>query len=92
MRATEKKDIRYLFIWQFSKVPSPGTRSNNVTVIDGVTNTAWTVAAGSLPNFAAVNPVTGKVYVSNNADVTVLTNPTASANDPAYDFDHPVAQ
>jgi hypothetical protein len=45
-----------------------------VTVIDGATNTASTVAVGANPQAIALNPVTGNVYVGNNGsgDVTVI--------------------
>src|SRR5712664_1724176 len=48
--------------------------SNNVTVIDGATNTTTTVAAGTTPAGVAVNPVTNKIYVANafNNNVTVI--------------------
>ena len=39
--------------------------SNDVTVIDGATNATSTVAAGSRPYAAAVNPVTNRIYVVN---------------------------
>ena len=41
--------------------------SNNVTVIDGVTNSTATVAAGTNPTAVAINPVTNKIYVANEA-------------------------
>ena len=49
--------------------------SNNVTVIDGATNTTTTVVAGTDPLAVAVNPVTNKIYVANDVsnDVTVIT-------------------
>lgn len=57
--------------------------SDNVTVIDGATNTTTTVAAGTGPVAAAVNPVTNKIYVANqdSDNVTVIdaaTNATAT--------------
>jgi YVTN family beta-propeller protein len=46
--------------------------SNNVSVIDGATNTFITnVPVGTDPVAAAVNPVTGQVYVLNNRSNTV---------------------
>jgi len=71
--------------------------SNNVTVIDGATNTTTKVSAGSQPSALAVNPLTNKIYVANygSANVTVIdgatnttttvaagTNPDAIALDP----------
>jgi YVTN family beta-propeller protein len=51
--------------------------SNNVTVIDGATNTTTTVAAGTNPAFVAVNPVTNKAYVANgDGTVTVIDGMT----------------
>ncbi len=56
--------------------------SNNVTVIDGVTNGTTTVTAGNIPFAVAVNPVTNKIYVANEGGpVTVIdgaTNATTS--------------
>jgi YVTN family beta-propeller protein len=48
--------------------------SNDVTVIDGATNTATTVSAGTQPAAVAVNPVTNRVYVANaiSSDATVI--------------------
>src|SRR5258707_13125242 len=39
--------------------------SNNVTVIDGATNTTTTVAAGTTPSGVAVDPGTNKIYREN---------------------------
>jgi YVTN family beta-propeller protein len=58
--------------------------SDNVTVIDGATNTATTVnASGNEPMALAVNPLTNKIYVVNAASSTVTvidgaTNATTS--------------
>ncbi len=57
--------------------------SNDVTVIDGATNTATTVAAMNSPIDVAVNPSTDKIYVANYGSnaVTVIdgaTNSTAA--------------
>ncbi len=56
--------------------------SNNVTVIDGATNTTTTVTAGNIPFAVGVNPVTNKIYIANQASpVTVIdgnTNRTTS--------------
>src|SRR5204863_10171805 len=48
--------------------------SNDVTVIDGATNTTTSVAAGTNPYAVAVNPATNKIYVANkdNSNVTVI--------------------
>jgi len=47
-------------------------------VIDGVTNSATTVPAGTFPSGIAVNPLTNKIYVTNRLDntVTVLDGQT----------------
>jgi YVTN family beta-propeller protein len=57
-----------------NKVYVANQDSNNVTVIDGATNTTTTVAAGSNPSAIAVNSVTNKVYVANqdSNNVTVI--------------------
>ncbi|MFN8595296.1 MAG: YncE family protein, partial [Anaerolineae bacterium] len=59
--------------------------SNNVTIIDGATNGATTVAVGTNPQAVAVNPLTNKIYVANyeSANVTVIdgvTNATTTVN------------
>jgi YVTN family beta-propeller protein len=60
------------------------TASNNVTVIDGATNSTTTVSAGTSPYALAINPVTNKIYVADlegNINVTVIdgaTNTTAT--------------
>src|SRR5260370_36032176 len=73
------------------------TNSNNVTVIDGATNATKTVTDVSAikPVAVAVNPVTNKIYVTNELsignNVTVIdgaTNtptmpPVAAGGDPA---------
>ena len=61
-----------------NKVYVANTGSNNVTVIDGASNTPTTVAAGKSPNAVAVNAVTNKIYVTNNGDssVTVIDGAT----------------
>ncbi len=71
--------------------------SNNVTVIDGATNSTTTVSAGTNPSAVAVDTVSNKIYVANNgsANVTVIdgatnattvvsagTNPSAVAVNP----------
>ena len=58
-----------------NKVYVANSSTNNVTVIDGATNTVvTTVPAGTTPNAIGVNPVTNKIYVVNNAsnNVTVI--------------------
>jgi YVTN family beta-propeller protein len=68
-----------------NKVYVANNQSGNVTVIDGATNSATTVAAGSGPCAVAVNTVTNKVYVANygsaygSANVTVIDGATNSA-------------
>ena len=57
--------------------------SATVTVIDGASNIASTIAVGVFPIAAAVNPVTNKIYVINDGgnSVTVIdgaTNTTAT--------------
>src|SRR5260370_8575609 len=56
--------------------------SNNATIIDGLTNSTTTVAAGSNPFALVVNPVTNKIYVANNSccngTVTVIVGATNS--------------
>lgn len=49
--------------------------SDNVTVIDGITNKTSRLAAGTEPFAIAVDPVTNKIYVVNggSADVTVMS-------------------
>src|SRR6266568_4061391 len=52
-----------------NKIYVANSGSNNVTVIDGVTNTTTTVPMVGLlegfPEAVAVNPVTNKIYVAN---------------------------
>src|SRR5258707_424425 len=54
--------------------------SNNVTVIDGATNTPgpMPVPVGATPVAVAVNPLTNQIYVTNNTsnDVTVIDGAT----------------
>jgi len=46
--------------------------SNDVTVIDGVTNMATTtVGVGNVPSAVTVNPMTNKIYVANKGDNNV---------------------
>jgi YVTN family beta-propeller protein len=61
-----------------NKIYVPNLYSNNVTVIDGATNTTTTVAVGGGPAVVAVNPVTNKIYVVNefSSNVTVIDGAT----------------
>ena len=62
------------------------TGSNNVTVIDGATNstsTGW----GNTPTGIAVNSVTNKIYVTNNGSSNVATVIDA-ANEPTSTVSH----
>ena len=61
----------------------PITGSNNVTVIDGSTNSTTTVAAGTQPQAVAVNPVTNRIYAANwgSANVTAITEQPTTEND-----------
>jgi len=80
-----------------NKIYVANANSNNVTVIDGATNTTATVNAGTFPIAVAVNPVTNTIYVANfnsnnvtvidgatntTATVTAGTNPNAVAANP----------
>jgi YVTN family beta-propeller protein len=57
-----------------------GAISANMTVIDGLTNTASTLAAGSYPTPVVVNAVTNTVYAVNSttSTVTVINGATDS--------------
>jgi hypothetical protein len=51
------------------------SRSDCMTVIDGVTNATLTVVTGASPEYVTVNPVTNKIYAvtpSTNGTVTVF--------------------
>jgi YVTN family beta-propeller protein len=55
------------------------TTNGTVSVIDGATNSVIaTITAGTQPRFAAVNPVSNKIYVANRKtdDVTVIDGAT----------------
>jgi YVTN family beta-propeller protein len=55
-----------------NKIYVANTNSNNVTVIDGSTDTIkTTVTVGTSPVALAVNPLTNKIYVANQNDGTV---------------------
>jgi len=57
-----------------NKIFAVNRDSNNVTVIDGVTNgIAAVVAVGQSPSAVAVNPVTNKIYVTNRSGNTAVT-------------------
>ena len=69
-----------------NKVYVANQGSDNVMVIDGVTNATTTVATGSIPIAIAANPVTNKIYVANvgSNNVTVIDGATnESATVPA---------
>ncbi len=48
-----------------NKIYVANIASNNVTMIDGATNSTITVSGGTNPGSLAVNPVTNKIYVTN---------------------------
>ena len=56
------------------------TGSNNVTVIDGATNSTSTVSVGNTPTGMAVNSVTNKIYVTNNGSSNVTVIDAANSN------------
>jgi YVTN family beta-propeller protein len=57
-----------------NKIYATNYNSDNVTVIDGITNSTKNVLVGDRPNGIAVNSVTNKIYVANEVsnDVTVI--------------------
>ena len=61
-----------------NKIYVVNQNSNNLTIIDGATNQATTVATGLLPTALAVNPATNKIYVTNgnSNSVTVVDGQT----------------
>src|SRR5262249_51698860 len=63
-----------------NKIYVANMHSNNVTVIDGASNTATTVNVGQAPTALAVNSVTNKIYVANGQGnsntVTVIDGAT----------------
>jgi YVTN family beta-propeller protein len=66
-----------------NKIYVTNAGSNNVTIIDGVSNTTTTVNVGASPNAVTVDQATNKIYVANHDDssVTVIdgaTNATTS--------------
>ncbi len=63
-----------------NKIYVANQASNNVTVIDGATNTTTTIAAGTGPSAIAVNPVTNRIYVTNqnSNNVTVIDGGTGA--------------
>jgi YVTN family beta-propeller protein len=52
--------------------------SNNVTVIDGASNSTATISVGTSPVAVAVNPVANRVYVANQGSNTVTVIDGAS--------------
>ena len=54
-----------------NKIYQTNSSDNTVSVIDGATNVATTVAVGAMPAAIAANPVTDQVYVLNAGDHTV---------------------
>jgi YVTN family beta-propeller protein len=67
-----------------NKIYVANSSSDNVTVIDGATNSTITVTAGNRPAAVAVNSVTNKIYVANRGQflkggVTVIDGATNSA-------------
>jgi YVTN family beta-propeller protein len=86
--------------------PGSAGGSGNVTVIDGATNSTFTVTDPNAvgPNAVAVNTVTNKVYVTNNGscpppatnqgNVTIIdgeTNSTTTVTDPRACYPQAVA-
>lgn len=63
-----------------NKIYVANQNSNDVTVIDGTTNSTVTVSVGSTPQAVAVDPAVNKIYVANrNGDtVTVIDGTTNS--------------
>ena len=53
-----------------NKIYVANMNSNNVTVIDGASNTTTTVSVGSGPQAVAVNPATNQIYVANMTATT----------------------
>jgi YVTN family beta-propeller protein len=80
-----------------NKIYVPNYGSNNVTVIDGATNSTTTVTDpnANAPLAVVVNPVTNKIYVVNfgSNNVTVIdgaTNSTTTVTDPNADGPSPM--
>ena len=63
---------------QSNKIYVVNQNSNNLTVIDGTTNSTTTVATGSYPSALAINSVTNRIYVANgsSSSVTVVDGAT----------------
>jgi YVTN family beta-propeller protein len=61
-----------------NKIYVANRNSNNVTVIDGATNSTATVSVGYYPTSVAANPLTNKIYVTNghSGSVTVIDGAT----------------
>ena len=56
---------------QTGEIAVANSGSNDVSIVDGLTNHVSTVHAGSLPMAIAVNLATGYTYVANSRDNTV---------------------
>jgi len=54
-----------------NKIFAVNQGSNNLTVLDGLTNGTGTVKVGLSPSAVAVNTVTSRIYVANSGDNTV---------------------
>jgi YVTN family beta-propeller protein len=68
-----------------NKIYVTNANSNDVTVVDGRTNTTATINVGSVPMAVALNTVTDKIYVANygSNSVTVIdgrTNTTSTVD------------
>src|SRR5437899_467378 len=63
-----------------NKIYVANGNSDNVTVIDGSSNSTATVSTGSFPSSVAMNPATNKIYVANGIsnNVTVIDGATNS--------------
>ncbi len=72
-----------------NKIYVVNQNSNNLTVIDGATNSTTTVPTGAAPIALAINVVTNKIYVANanSSSVTVVdgvTNQTTTVATGSY--------
>lgn len=56
---------------QTNKIYVVDKSSNNVTAIDGATNSTNTISTGATPIALAINPVTNKIYVANGGSNTL---------------------
>ena len=58
-----------------NKIYVTDTSSGNLTVIDGISNTVFTIPLGARSSGVAVNPVTGRVYVTHElSDISVVAD------------------